>query len=276
MQSIDEHMSFGGIQRRYAHHAETLACDMRFSVFLPPRYGAESPVLFWLSGLTCTDENFVQKAGAQRCAAELGVVLIAPDTSPRGSDVADDDAYDLGQGAGFYLNANQSPWAPNYRMEDYIVRELPDLLAQELGIRGPRGISGHSMGGHGALTLAMKHPQVFASVSALAPIVAPTQVPWGQKAFAAYIGTNESEWQEHDACHLVSARGFAGELLVDQGTDDPFYTEQLRTWLLEDACKRAEQPAVIRTHEGYDHSYFFVATFIDEHIRHHVMELGIR
>lgn len=275
MDLIDQHRAFGGEQCRYRHRSEALGCDMVFSLFLPPDWRKDSPQLYWLSGLTCTDENFVQKAGAQRRAAELGLILVVSDTSPRGEQAPDADRYDLGQGAGFYVNATQEPWRTCYRMEEYVISELPGLLEKQLSLTGKRGVSGHSMGGHGALTLAMRHPEHFSSVSAFSPIVAPTQVQWGRDAFTAYLGPDESAWREYDACHLLaSGRKLPGTLLVDQGDADGFYQEQLRTWLLEKACEDAGQHATIRMQPGYDHSYFFVASFVDDHLNHHAGALS--
>jgi len=273
MEQTSEPRCSGGRQLRFRHRSETLACDMHFTLFLPPQ--AEQgrvPLLTWLSGLTCTDENFVNKAGAQRAAAAQGVALLAPDTSPRGEGVADDPegAYDLGLGAGFYVNATQEPWRAHYRMHDYVCEELPALVfaGQPLD-RERQGIFGHSMGGHGALTLALRHPGRYRSVSAFAPICAPSQCPWGEKAFSAYLGPDRGRWREHDACALLERSGNPPPILVDQGTEDGFLENQLHTPLLREACERVGATAEIRMQVGYDHSYFFIASFIDEHIAFH-------
>jgi S-formylglutathione hydrolase len=239
-------------------------------VYLPPQ--AEQgpcPTLYWLSGLTCTEQNFTTKAGAQRYAAEHGIILIAADTSPRGEAVADDPAYDLGQGAGFYLNASQAPWAAHYRMYDYIVQELPELIEANFPVNGRRGISGHSMGGHGALTIALKNPGRYHSVSAFSPIVAPTQCPWGEKAFSAYLGDNRADWQAYDATKLVVTATERLPILIDQGGADEFLTGQLKPELFAAACEQAGHPLNLRLQPGYDHSYYFIASFIGEHIAHH-------
>ena len=273
MEQIDQHLAFGGEQRRYLHYARRPDCDMVFSVYLPPGWRQDSPLLFWLSGLTCTDENFVQKAGAQRIAAELGLILVVPDTSPRGEQVADAESYDLGHGAGFYINATREPWSRHYRMEDYVVEELPALLEAELGLRGRRGVSGHSMGGHGALSLAMKYPERFASVSAFSPIANPSRCPWGEKAFAHYLGDDRREWERHDSAVLLAAKPAPWPLLVDIGTADGFLEEQLRPEALEQAARESGSDLRLRRQEGYDHSYFFVASFIEEHLRFHAAQL---
>jgi S-formylglutathione hydrolase len=231
--------------------------------------------VIFLSGLTCTEENVTVKAGAQRIAAALGLVFIAPDTSPRGKDVPDADAYDLGQGAGFYVDATRAPWSTHFRMESYIAHEFHDLVIGALALDPSRiGLTGHSMGGHGALTLALKHPGRYRSLSAFSPIVAPSQVPWGRKAFTAYLGPEEAEWRRHDACALIATRTFPGPILIDQGDADGFLKEQLQTWRFEEACKASGQQATVRMQPGYDHSYFFIATFIEDHLRHHARELG--
>ncbi|MBQ0721499.1 MAG: S-formylglutathione hydrolase [Gammaproteobacteria bacterium] len=282
MQKLSSHQCFGGQQLRFSHPSSRLNCDMSFSVFLPPNTDNKAlPVLYWLSGLTCNDENFVTKAAGQRYASEHGIVLVAPDTSPRGDGVADDPegAYDLGLGAGFYLNATRQPWAEHYQMYDYIVDELPALLAANFAIDSTRAsIAGHSMGGHGALTIALRNPQRFRSVSAFAPICSPTNSPWGQKAFANYLGDNRDEWQQYDALHLLTQSESCPPILIDQGGADDFLTEQLGTDLLEKACaERASKgqayPINIRRQAGYDHSYFFIASFIGEHIAFHAQHL---
>ncbi|EDY86749.1 S-formylglutathione hydrolase [gamma proteobacterium HTCC5015] len=271
MKRIEQYASFGGRQEVWEHASKTLGVDMTLGVYLPPAAlnGKACPVLYWLSGLTCTEQNVITKAGAQQYAAQHGIIFVCPDTSPRGEDVADDKAYDLGQGAGFYLNATQAPWAPHFRMEDYVVEELPSLIDQHFNTRGQQGISGHSMGGHGALTLALRHPGVYQSVSAFSPIVAPSQVPWGQKAFSAYLGDNREAWAEHDAVELIAHASEPLPILVDQGDADHFLEEQLKPELLEAACQRANHPLTLRMQPGYDHSYYFIASFIGDHFAHH-------
>ena len=276
MQRIEHHACFGGRQEVWQHASSTLGCEMRFGVYLPPAAlaGQRCPVLYWLSGLTCSEQNFITKAGAQAYAAEHGLILVAPDTSPRGEAVANDAAYDLGQGAGFYLNATQAPWAPHFRMEDYVVQELPALVEAQFPATARRAISGHSMGGHGALTLALRHPGRYASVSAFSPIVAPSQVPWGQKAFTAYLGEDRSAWLAHDAVALVASDlDERLPLLVDQGEADEFLAGQLKPELLQQACAAAGHPLTLRMQPGYDHSYYFIASFIGEHIAHHAQAL---
>ncbi|WP_199176081.1 S-formylglutathione hydrolase [Zhongshania marina] len=274
MEKIAENRCFGGKQQRYTHHAESLGCDMTFAIFLPPQaeQGAV-PVLYWLSGLTCTDENFIQKAGAQRIAAELGIAIVAPDTSPRGEGVPDDPegAYDLGLGAGFYVNATEAPWSQHYRMEEYACRELPALVAEQFPVDTARcGIFGHSMGGHGALTLALKNPALFRSVSAFSPIVAPSQCPWGEKALGNYLGADRGAWVNYDACELIRrAEVLPAEILVDQGADDTFLEEQLKPQLLVEACADRGIDLELRMQPGYDHSYFFIASFIEDHLHFH-------
>ncbi len=267
---VQEQKCFGGRQVRFKHASAVLSCDMQFSVFLPPQAAeGKVPALYWLSGLTCSDENFATKAGAQRVAAELGIALIIPDTSPRGEAVADDAAYDLGQGAGFYVNATQAPWATHYRMYDYILTELPTLLEAQLPLSDKRAISGHSMGGHGALVLALRNPARFTSVSAFAPIANPVNCPWGQKAFTAYLGEDRTRWEEFDASLLLARRGSPLPLLVDQGDADNFLAEQLKPQTLYTAGMQASANLLLRMQPGYDHSYYFIASFIEEHLRFH-------
>ena len=270
---------FGGRQFKLKHRSEVLGCEMTFSVYLPPQAAKGLvPVVWWLSGLTCTDDNFVQKAGAQRYAAEAGVAIVCPDTSPRGDGVPDDPdgAWDFGLGAGFYVNATQSPWAANYRMYDYVVDELPRVLAtSDLPLNVERSsIMGHSMGGHGALTIALKNPGKYKSVSAFAPICAPMQCPWGEKALGNYLGPDRDQWRNYDACELIAGAAERLPILVDQGQADSFLKEQLKPNLLEKACDAAKHPLTLRMQPGYDHSYFFIATFIVDHIRHHARALS--
>ena len=274
MECIESHACFAGRQEVWRHRSHTLDCDMRFGIYLPPQAAhAPCPVLYWLSGLTCTEQNFITKAGAQRYAAEHGVILVAPDTSPRGADVADAEGYDLGQGAGFYLNATQAPWSAHYRMHDYVAEELPALVEAHFPATSARAISGHSMGGHGALVLALRNPGRYRSVSAFAPIVAPSTVPWGEKAFTAYLGEDREAWQAWDACALIADAGERLPLLIDQGTDDEFLASQLQPERLRDACAAAGHPIELRMQPGYDHSYYFIASFIGEHIAHHAAAL---
>lgn len=274
MERIERHACFGGWQEVWQHDSASLGCTVNFAVYLPPAAAdRKCPVLYWLSGLTCNEQNFITKANAQRYAAEHSVIIVAPDTSPRGDNVANDDAYDLGQGAGFYVNATQQPWAKHYRMYDYVLDELPQLVEQHFPATNARAITGHSMGGHGALVLALKNPGRYRSVSAFAPIVAPSQVPWGEKAFAAYLGNDRASWLEYDTVALIAKAEEKLPLLVDQGLADNFLEGQLCTKLLEEACANAGHPADIRYQEGYDHSYYFIASFIEEHIAHHAAAL---
>ena len=274
MQRIEHRACFRGWQDVYEHASATLGCTMRFAIYLPPQ--AEHgpvPVLYWLSGLTCTEQNFITKAGAQRYAAEHGIAIVCPDTSPRGDDVADAEGYDLGKGAGFYVNATQAPWAAHYRMYDYVVDELPALIEASFPATDARAISGHSMGGHGALITALRHPGRYRSVSALAPIAAPAQVPWGQKALTAYLGDDPKAWAEWDAAALIAqARSERLSLLIDQGEADEFLP-QLRPDLLQAACAQVGHPITLRMQPGYDHSYYFIASFMGEHVAHHAAAL---
>lgn len=276
MELLEEHRCYEGRQQRWRHHSSTLNCAMTFSIFLPPATEtAPPPVLYWLSGLTCNDENFTTKAGAQRIAAELGIALVMPDTSPRGDDVADDAGYDLGKGAGFYLNATQAPWAAHFRMYDYLRDELPQLINHQFQVADRCAISGHSMGGHGALIMALKNPGRFTSVSAFAPIVNPCKVPWGQKAFSAYLGDDEATWQEWDSCALMQASqaGDAIPTLIDQGDADQFLGTQLQPAVLAEVARQKQWPLSLRIQPGYDHSYYFIATFIEDHLRFHAKHL---
>ena len=269
---------FGGEQLRLRHDASSLACSMTFSVYLPPKATVESvPVLYWLSGLTCTDENFVTKAGAQRYAAEAGIALVAPDTSPRGDGVPDDPegAFDFGLGAGFYVNASEAPWSAHYHMYDYVVHELPALVAAEFPLRdGPAAIAGHSMGGHGALVAGLRNPERYASISAFAPISAPSACPWGQKALGHYLGPDRTRWRAWDAEALIHDGAVERPLLVDQGEADGFLEEQLMPARLAAACQARGFAATLRRQPGYDHSYYFVASFIGEHIAFHAGALA--
>lgn len=275
MERLEQHECFGGTQEVWSHASPTLGCDMKFAVYLPPqaRQGRR-PVLYWLSGLTCNEQNFIVKAGAQRYAAEHGLILVAPDTSPRGADVPDDAAWDLGQGAGFYLNATRAPWSSHYRMYDYAVDELPALIEAEFPASASRAVSGHSMGGHGALTIALKNPGRYRSVSAFSPIVAPSQAPWGQKAFAAYLGDDREAWKAYDAVELLASAQERLTLLVDQGEADEYMAPQLKPELLRVAAEAAGHPLRLRMRPGYDHSYYFIASFIGEHIAHHAAALA--
>ncbi|HJV00457.1 MAG TPA: S-formylglutathione hydrolase [Burkholderiaceae bacterium] len=276
---ISEHACFGGTQRFYRHASQVIGLPMRFSVFIPPHAaGAQLPALFYLAGLTCTEETFMIKAGAQRVAAELGLVLIAPDTSPRGANLpGETDNWDLGVGAGFYVDATEQPWRGHYRMDSYL-RELHALACSTLPVDAARvGIFGHSMGGHGALTQALRRPDLFRSVSAFAPIAAPTQCPWGRRAFSAYLGANEENWRQYDASALMAGMTtpFPAGILIDQGLADQFLAAQLCPEQFEAACRAAGQPLRLRRHEGYDHGYYFIATFMEDHLRFHARNLGV-
>jgi S-formylglutathione hydrolase len=281
MRLRSQHACFGGTQSFYEHDAAQTGLPMRFGVYLPPQsVKGAVPALVYLAGLTCTEETFAIKAGAQALAAELGLALITPDTSPRGAGVPGEaEAWDFGVGAGFYLDATEAPWAPHWRMESWLVRELLPLLGASLPIDLQRlALTGHSMGGHGALTLGLRHPALFRSVSAIAPIVAPSDVPWGIKAFSAYLGPDRSTWAAHDACALIAqaaAAPWPQGLLVDQGEADPFLAEQLQPERLEAACAAAGQPLTLRRHPGYDHGYYFVQTVVGEHLRWHARALGV-
>ncbi|MDO9588770.1 MAG: S-formylglutathione hydrolase [Brevundimonas sp.] len=275
METLKTHIVHGGTLRYLRHDSAATGTPMTLSVFVPPGEGP-FPVLIWLSGLTCTEDNFTTKAGAYAAAAAHGVIIVAPDTSPRGEGVADDPAYDLGQGAGFYVDATEAPWAAHFRMESYVVEELIGLIDAEFPTTGARSISGHSMGGHGALTLALRHPHLFRSVSAFAPIASPTRCPWGEKAFAAYLGDDRALWEAHDAARLIE--GGVGEscyddILIDQGDADPFLVEQLKPELLVAAGAAAGQAITLRMQPGYDHSYFFMASFIADHVAFHAERL---
>jgi S-formylglutathione hydrolase len=279
LETLSEHASFGGTQGFYKHASTSCAGPMRFGVYTPPQARTgPCPVVFFLAGLTCTDETFAMKAGAQRVAAELGLVLVTPDTSPRAARfVGDDASWDFGQGAGFYVDATESPWSGAYRMFTYVTEELPALVAEHFEVDASRqGVFGHSMGGHGALVIGLRCADRFRSVSALAPISSPTRCPWGQKAFAGYLGEAREAWCAYDACELLATRRAASPILVDQGTLDKFLARELKPELLEEACALHGQPLTLFHRDGYDHSYYFVASFVEDHLRHHARELGKR
>lgn len=277
LKEVSRNKVHGGWQVRYQHRSTVLDCDMIFGVFLPPQaQSARVPVLYWLSGLTCTDENFAQKAGAQRLAAELGMAIVCPDTSPRGTNLpGEHDDWDFGSGAGFYVNATQAPWSSHYRMFDYVNKELPALVEAELPVTDKRSVSGHSMGGHGALMCALKDPHSYQSVSAFAPICHPSVTPWGVKAFSHYLGDDRNDWREWDATQLVCNVEKQLPILIDQGADDDFLGEELKPGSLEQSCICTHHPLEVRIQEGYDHSYYFIASFIDDHLRYHAKALGL-
>lgn len=278
--TISQSKSFGGVQGVYSHASPETGCSMRFGVFMPPRANGGSapvPVLYWLSGLTCTEENFIVKAGAQRVAAELGLAIVTPDTSPRGLGLpGETDSHDFGSGAGFYVDATQKPWSENYRMYSYVTQELPWLIAANFPVDPARaGIFGHSMGGHGALVLALRNPNSYKSVSAFAPISSAMRCPWGVKALGGYLGSDREAWRAYDATALIESRGWKGPtLLIEQGTKDPFLDSQLKPELLREACERAGVALDLRLREDYDHSYFFIASFIEDHLRFHMKNLS--
>ena len=278
MKILEDTRCFDGRQLRVQHASSTCRCDMTFSIYLPPQAEKQKvPVVWWLSGLTCTDQNFVTKAGAQRVAAELGIAVVAPDTSPRGEGVPGDpdSGWDFGIGAGFYVNATQAPFDRHYHMYDYVQQELPALVEKEFPLNMSRqGIMGHSMGGHGALTLALRHPDQYRSVSAFSPICAPSQCAWGQKALAGYLGQDRGAWRGHDAVALLEDRGFDKPMLVEQGLADKFLQDQLKPDLLKAACERARVSLKLNLREGYDHSYYFIATYIENHLRYHAEALA--
>jgi S-formylglutathione hydrolase len=278
LERLSRNRAFNGWLERYHHRSSSLDCDMIFAIYLPDQsLSAPCPSLYWLSGLTCTDENFMQKAGAQRVASELGLVLVCPDTSPRGLDLpGEHDSYDFGSGAGFYVNATQTPWSDHYRMYDYVTTELPALVEAHFAVSGRRSISGHSMGGHGALICALKNPGLYRSVSAFSPISHPSQCPWGEKAFSGYLGEDRSSWAQYDACALI--RGPLEErltLLVDQGEADDFLHEQLNPEALQAACDATGHPLTLRMQPDFDHSYFFISSFIEDHLRFHAQALSV-
>ncbi|MDV5171425.1 S-formylglutathione hydrolase [Photobacterium rosenbergii] len=277
IENVSWNKSFGGWHKQYTHHSAVLNCDMRFAIFLPPQIaqGTKVPVLYWLSGLTCTDENFMQKAGAQRLAAELGIAIVAPDTSPRGEGVPDDPggAYDFGLGAGFYVNATQAPWNRHYQMYDYVVHELPALIEEHFPVSNKRAISGHSMGGHGALMIALRNPSRYSSVSAFSPISNPINCPWGEKALGGYLGEDRTSWLQYDTTELLKQSQQPVPALVDQGDQDSFLEEQLKPSVLAETALGVDYPLELRMQEGYDHSYYFIASFIEDHLRFHAQHL---
>lgn len=277
LENLSVNKSFEGWHKQYSHYSKTLNCKMRFAIYLPPQASntTKVPVLYWLSGLTCTDENFMQKAGAHRIAAELGVAIVAPDTSPRGEGVADVDGYDLGQGASFYVNATQTPWKDHYRMYSYLVDELPTLIEDTFPVTKKRSISGHSMGGHGALIIALRNPERYCSVSAFSPVSNPINSPWGQKAFTEYLGKDSSTWQNYDASELLKNATHFVPARVEQGASDEFLTKQLQPESLECAARQNDYPLELNIHDGYDHSYYFIASYIEEHLRFHATHLSI-
>jgi|TARA_R110000850_G_scaffold3164_10_gene15263 S-formylglutathione hydrolase len=278
IESISSTKAFGGWHKQYSHQSSALNCTMRFAIYLPPQAETQKvPVLYWLSGLTCTDENFMQKAGAQRIAAELGMAIIAPDTSPRGENVADDadGAYDFGLGAGFYLNATKPPFSQHYQMYDYVVNELPALIEAHFPVTEQRSISGHSMGGHGALTIGLKNPNKYKSLSAFSPICHPMDSPWGIKAFRGYLGDDQQQWKQYDSCELMANSQQFVPALVDQGSNDNFLNEQLKPQDLVKVAKDKGYPLELRMQPGYDHSYYFIATFIEDHLRFHAKYLSL-
>lgn len=275
IEKLSTYKNFGGWNKQYHHYSRCLNCLMRFTIYLPPQATIQhpAPVLYWLSGLTCTDENFIQKAGAQRIAAELGIAIVTPDTSPRGKNIADADSYDLGQGAGFYVNATQAPWSHHYQMYDYVLDELPQLIESTFPVTDKRAISGHSMGGHGALVLALRNPNYFTSVSAFSPICHPTQCPWGKKAFMEYLGTNKAKWNDYDAYELLLKANNFVPALIYQGLSDDFLSSQLMPQYLEQASDRNKYPLNLVYHKDYDHSYYFIASFIANHLHFHAKHL---
>lgn len=278
IESISSTKAFGGWHKQYSHQSSALNCTMRFAIYLPPQAESQKvPVLYWLSGLTCTDENFMQKAGAQRIAAELGMAIVAPDTSPRGENVADDadGAYDFGLGAGFYLNATKPPFSQHYQMYDYVVNELPALIEAHFPVTEQRSISGHSMGGHGALTIGLKNPNKYKSLSAFSPICHPMDSPWGIKAFRGYLGDDQQQWKQYDSCELMANSQQFVPALVDQGCNDNFLNEQLKPQDLVKVAKDKGYPLELRMQPGYDHSYYFIATFIEDHLRFHAKYLSL-
>jgi len=277
LENFSQNKVAGGWHKQYTHDSNVLNCNMRFAIFLPPNATKDNPVpvLYWLSGLTCTDENFMQKAGAFNKAAELGIAIVAPDTSPRGEGVADDEQYDLGQGAGFYLNATEKPWSDHFQMYSYIVDELPQLIEENFPVSKIKSISGHSMGGHGALTIGLKNSDQYQSISAFSPIVNPMQAPWGKKAFTEYLGSDFSTWKDYDTCELLKLQKTSLPILVDQGDADQFLEEQLKPESLVQAAEVNGSEVKLRMQPGYDHSYFFISSFIDDHLEFHSKYLNV-
>jgi len=279
MKLISENRAFGGTHLRYSHPSESTNCEMTFAIFLPPFASKEKPVpvLYWLSGLTCTDQNFMQKAGAMKLASELGMAIVAPDTSPRGEGVPDDEngSYDFGLGAGFYLDATQAPWDKHYNMYSYITDELPALVESNFPVTKERAISGHSMGGHGALVIGMRNPNRFVSVSAFSPVANPTECEWGKKAFSHYLGEDTEQWKAYDSAWLLASKTHSIPLLVEQGTSDEFMQEQLKPQALVHGAQQSDTQLTLNMHEGYDHSYFFIASFIEDHLEFHAGHLGL-
>jgi len=275
LENISQNKVFGGWYKQFVHQSSVNNCKMRFAIFLPLQASNENkvPVLYWLSGLTCTDENFMQKAGAFKVAAELGIAIIAPDTSPRGEGVADDDNYDLGQGAGFYLNATQEPWSENYQMYDYVTKELPALVESNFPVSNKRSIAGHSMGGHGALVVGLRNSDDYQAISAFSPICNPINCPWGEKAFMAYLGPDGESWQQYDASELLKRSSNPSAILIDQGEADQFLSEQLKTEVMQQLVKEKGLNIEIRMQPGYDHSYYFISSFIADHLRFHAARL---
>ena len=275
MERIEYHASFDGWQEVYQHQSRTLDCKMKFGIYIPPQaLDRKVPVLYWLSGLTCTEQNFITKSGAQKYAAEHGIIIVTPDTSPRGDKIPDDNHYALGQGAGFYINATQEPWKHNYKMYDYIVNELPEIIESHFPASDKRSISGHSMGGHGALTIALKNPGRYQSVSAFSPVVAPSQAPWGKNAFSNYLGNDTESWKEYDAVELIQSAKDKLPLLIEQGLNDEFLEEQLQPNKLLSVCEKHNYPITLNLREGHDHSYYFIGSYIGSHISYHAKYLN--
>ena len=275
MEKVSSNRSFKGIHEVWSHDSVAASCKMTFSIYLPDNpEGQKQKTLIWLSGLTCTEENFRVKSGVQRFASEHNMIIVSPDTSPRGDDVPDDPNYDFAQGAGFYLDATEEPWSTNYNMYSYVVDELVEIIKDHFPVDANRlGISGHSMGGHGALTIAIKNPDIFKSVSAFSPICNPTKIPWGEKAFTKYLGKDENIWNDYDACSLIKSRGFQSDILIDQGEEDEFLADQLKPESFVQACEEKNVEVSLRMQPGFDHSYFFIATFIQDHIDWHSQRL---
>jgi len=279
LNNISSNKLFEGWHKQYTHSSEVLNCEMRFAIYLPPQASSKNPVpvMYWLSGLTCSDENFMQKAGAQKLAAQLGIAIVAPDTSPRGEGVADDEdkAYDLGLGAGFYVNSTQEPWKKHYQMYDYIVSELPALIEANFPVTTQRVISGHSMGGHGALTIGLRNPDLYQSISAFSPICNPINCPWGEKAFSAYLGKNRADWKAYDSCEILTQLTHHQSILIDQGSNDSFLQDQLKPENLSIIANTKQGEFTLNMRDGYDHSYYFISTYIDSHLQFHAKNLGL-